>query len=92
MEPNNPQVQNEVAIIQATPKVNNFQSSEDVKSRNEIGGDIESALFVKNKEKGVLSAHKSSTKPVTLTFKDLSYSVQVKNSKKQNVNDEKCKV
>ena len=84
----NIQAQNEGIMLQENPGNTNLRKPEDIKPSVETrGGDLESTPFVK--DKGLPSAYDHSSRPVTLTFKDLTYSVQVKNPKK-SVNDEKC--
>jgi len=59
-----------------------LQSPQDIRPSIKEKGHTESFPFIqKNEGQG---------KSVTLTFNDLSYSVQVKNIKKETISDSKC--
>jgi len=67
------------------------QKIEDIKPTIEAKGYGESSPLVKHKD--ILNTNKETRAiPINLTFKDLSYSVQVKNTKKQSIHDPKCKL
>ncbi len=57
----------------------------------EVAPDVEEAPLVKHHGAPSASPMKGGSKPVTLTFQDLKYSVRVKNPNKQAPSDPKCK-
>ena len=62
---------------------------EDIMPTIETRFDTEIASLVKNKKELPLD-QTSRGKQITLTFKDLSYSAQIKNSNNKSLNDAKC--
>jgi len=81
----NLQTQNE--ILPETPETPDVGKIEEISPTTEGTGENENTPFVKTPG---LSSVVHSSKPINLTFKDLSYSVQVKNSKKQVSSQGKC--
>jgi len=65
------------------------QRPEDVKPIIQTKGDHEAAPLVKHDER-MISYPGVKSKPVSLTFKDLSYSVQIMNPNKKSIQDSKC--
>jgi len=82
-----------------TPNFNNVESEINTpqmgknafKAETEVNADIEDAPLVKHGADATspISPNRAASKPVTLSFKDLSYSVQIKN--KGQKDGPKCK-
>jgi len=70
-----------------SPERGDIEFKSPPKAEAEVAPDVEEAPLVKHHAGTPLEPAKPGSKPVTLTFQDLKYSVQIKNPKKQTSSD-----